>query len=159
MNIRIGQGYDVHQLVENRPLILGGVTIPFEKGLLGHSDADILLHAITDALLGAAGLGDIGTHFPDTAAEFKDADSRVLLRRAYAEVQKLGWKIINLDSTIIAQQPKLKPHIPAMKANLSADLDLAVENINIKGKTNEQLGYLGRMEGMEAQAVVLLSKD
>lgn len=159
MNIRIGQGYDVHQLVENRPLILGGVTIPFEKGLLGHSDADILLHAITDALLGAAGLGDIGTHFPDTAAEFKDADSRVLLRRAYAEVQKLGWKIINLDSTIIAQQPKLKPHIPAMKANLSVDLDLAVENINIKGKTNEQLGYLGRMEGMEAQAVVLLSKD
>lgn len=159
MNIRIGQGYDVHQLVENRPLILGGVTIPFEKGLLGHSDADILLHAITDALLGAAGLGDIGTHFPDTAAEFKDADSRVLLRRAYAEVQKLGWKIINLDSTIIAQQPKLKPHIPAMKVNLSADLDLAVENINIKGKTNEQLGYLGRMEGMEAQAVVLLSKD
>lgn len=159
MNIRIGQGYDVHQLVENRPLILGGVTIPFEKGLLGHSDADILLHAITDALLGAAGLGDIGTHFPDTAAEFKDADSRVLLRRAYAEVQKLGWKIINLDSTIIAQQPKLKPHIPAMKANLSADLNLAVENINIKGKTNEQLGYLGRMEGMEAQAVVLLSKD
>lgn len=158
MNIRIGQGYDVHQLVANRPLILGGVNIPFEKGLLGHSDADILLHAITDALLGAAGLGDIGTHFPDTAAEFKDADSRVLLRRAYAEVQKAGWQLVNLDSTIIAQQPKLKPHIPAMKANLSADLNLPIENINIKGKTNEQLGYLGRMEGMEAQAVVLLSK-
>lgn len=156
MNIRIGQGYDVHQLVENRPLILGGVTIPFDKGLLGHSDADALLHAITDALLGAAGLGDIGTHFPDTAAEFKDADSRVLLRRAYAEVQKLGWKIINLDSTIIAQQPKLKPHIPAMRQNLAADLGLPENCINIKGKTNEKLGYLGRMEGIEAQAVVLL---
>ncbi|SSY70909.1 2-C-methyl-D-erythritol 2,4-cyclodiphosphate synthase [Alysiella crassa] len=156
MNIRIGQGYDVHQLVENRPLILGGVTIPFDKGLLGHSDADALLHAITDALLGAAGLGDIGTHFPDTAAEFKDADSRVLLRNAYAEVQKLGWKIINLDSTIIAQQPKLKPHIPAMRQNLAADLGLPENCINIKGKTNEKLGYLGRMEGIEAQAVVLL---
>lgn len=156
MNIRIGQGYDVHQLVENRPLILGGVTIPFEKGLLGHSDADALLHAITDALLGAAGLGDIGTHFPDTAAEFKDADSRVLLRNAYAEVQKLGWQIINLDSTIIAQQPKLKPHIPAMRQNLAADLGLPENCINIKGKTNEKLGYLGRMEGIEAQAVVLL---
>lgn len=156
MNIRIGQGYDVHQLVENRPLILGGVTIPFDKGLLGHSDADALLHAITDALLGAAGLGDIGTHFPDTAAEFKDADSRVLLRNAYAEVQKLGWQIINLDSTIIAQQPKLKPHIPAMRQNLAADLGLPENCINIKGKTNEKLGYLGRMEGIEAQAVVLL---
>lgn len=158
MNIRIGQGYDVHQLVENRPLILGGVSIPFEKGLLGHSDADALLHAITDALLGAAGLGDIGTHFPDTATEFKDADSRVLLRLAYAEVQKLGWKIINLDSTIIAQQPKLKPHIPAMRENLSHDLNVPVDCINIKGKTNEKLGYLGRMEGIEAQAVVLLEK-
>ncbi len=156
MNIRIGQGYDVHQLVENRPLILGGVTIPFEKGLLGHSDADALLHAITDALLGAAGLGDIGTHFPDTADEFKDADSRVLLRRAYAEVQKLGWQLVNVDSTIIAQQPKLKPHIPAMRQNLAADLGLPESCINIKGKTNEKLGYLGRMEGIEAQAVVLL---
>ncbi len=156
MNIRIGQGYDVHQLVENRPLILGGVTIPFEKGLLGHSDADALLHAITDALLGAAGLGDIGTHFPDTAAEFKDADSRVLLRRAYAEVQKMGWQLVNVDSIIIAQQPKLKPHIPAMRQNLAADLGLPESCINIKGKTNEKLGYLGRMEGIEAQAVVLL---
>ncbi|UOP04424.1 2-C-methyl-D-erythritol 2,4-cyclodiphosphate synthase [Conchiformibius kuhniae] len=156
MDFRIGQGYDVHQLVPDRPLILGGVHIPFEKGLLGHSDADILLHAVTDALLGAAGLGDIGTHFPDTAAEFKDADSRDLLRRAYAAVREAGWRIVNLDSTIIAQQPKLKPHIPAMRANLSADLDLPENRINIKGKTNEQLGYLGRMEGMEAQAVVLL---
>lgn len=159
MNIRIGQGYDVHQLVDNRPLILGGVHIPFEKGLLGHSDADILLHAITDALLGAAGLGDIGTHFPDTAAEFKDADSRVLLRRAYAEVQKAGWTLVNVDSTIIAQQPKLKPHIPAIKANLAADLGIPLECVNVKGKTNEQLGYLGHMEGMEAQAIVLLKQS
>lgn len=156
MNIRIGQGYDVHQLVENRPLILGGVTIPFDKGLLGHSDADALLHAITDALLGAAGLGDIGTHFPDTAAEFKDADSRVLLRRAYEAVQQHGWQVVNVDSTIIAQQPKLKPHIPAMRANLALDLNLPENCINIKGKTNEKLGYLGRMEAIEAQAVVLL---
>lgn len=156
MNIRIGQGYDVHQLVENRPLILGGVTIPFHKGLLGHSDADALLHALTDALLGAAGLGDIGTHFPDTAAEFKDADSRELLRRAYAAVQEAGWRVVNVDSTIIAQQPKLKPHIPAMRAHIAADLGIAESCVNIKGKTNEQLGYLGRMEGIEAQAAVLL---
>ncbi|MDO5356731.1 MAG: 2-C-methyl-D-erythritol 2,4-cyclodiphosphate synthase [Conchiformibius sp.] len=156
MNIRIGQGYDVHQLVENRPLILGGVTISFHKGLLGHSDADALLHALTDALLGAAGLGDIGTHFPDTAAEFKDADSRELLRRAYAAVQEAGWRVVNVDSTIIAQQPKLKPYIPAMRAHIAADLGIAESCVNIKGKTNEQLGYLGRMEGIEAQAAVLL---
>mgnify|MGYP001757481582 CR=1 FL=1 len=156
MTFRIGQGYDVHQLVPNRPLILGGVTIPFDKGLLGHSDADILLHAITDALLGAAALGDIGTHFPDTAAEFKDADSRDLLRRAYAAVRQAGWRIVNVDSTIIAQQPKLKPHIPAMRAHIAADLGIAESRVNIKGKTNEQLGYLGRMEGIEAQAAVLL---
>lgn len=159
MNIRVGQGYDVHQLVENKQLILGGVHIPFAKGLLGHSDADALLHAITDALLGAAGLGDIGTHFPDTAAEFHNADSRVLLRHAYAEVQKLGWQLINVDSTIIAQQPKLNPHIAAMRQNLAADLKLPEQNINIKAKTNEKLGYLGRMEGIEAQAVVLLIQD
>lgn len=156
MNIRIGQGYDVHQLVEGRPLILGGVTIPFEKGLLGHSDADALLHAVTDALLGAAGLGDIGSHFPDTAAEFKDADSRVLLRKAYEAVQAKGWRVVNVDSTIIAQKPKLAPHIAAMRANLAADLGIAQDCVNIKGKTNEKLGYLGRMEGIEAQAAVLL---
>lgn len=153
---RIGQGYDVHQLIENRPLILGGVHIDFEKGLLGHSDADALLHAVTDALLGAAALGDIGSHFPDTASEFKNADSRELLRRAYAAVQAAGWRVVNVDSTIIAQQPKLKPYIPAMRANLAADLGLPEECINIKGKTNEKLGYLGRMEGIEAQAAVLL---
>ena len=159
MNIRVGQGYDVHQLVEGRDLILGGVNIPFEKGLLGHSDADALLHAITDALLGAAGLGDIGSHFPDTAAEFKDADSRVLLREAYQSVQALGWKVVNVDTTVIAQKPKLAPHIPAMRANIAADLGLPENCVNIKGKTNEKLGYLGRMEAIEAQAAVLLIKS
>lgn len=158
MNIRVGQGYDVHQLVEGRDLILGGINIPFEKGLLGHSDADALLHAITDALLGAAGLGDIGSHFPDTAAEFKDADSRVLLRKAYQSVQALGWKVVNVDTTMIAQKPKLAPHIPAMRANIAADLGLPENCVNIKGKTNEKLGYLGRMEAIEAQAAVLLIK-
>ncbi|MGN6879358.1 2-C-methyl-D-erythritol 2,4-cyclodiphosphate synthase [Neisseria sp. P0020.S005] len=158
MNIRVGQGYDVHQLVEGRDLILGGVNIPFEKGLLGHSDADALLHAITDALLGAAGLGDIGSHFPDTAAEFKDADSRVLLREAYQSVQALGWKVVNVDTTVIAQKPKLAPHIPAMRANIASDLGLPENCVNIKGKTNEKLGYLGRMEAIEAQATVLLIK-
>lgn len=158
MNIRVGQGYDVHQLVEGRDLILGGVNIPFEKGLLGHSDADALLHAITDALLGAAGLGDIGSYFPDTTAEFKDADSRVLLREAYQSVQELGWKVVNVDTTVIAQKPKLAPHIPAMRANIAADLGLPENCVNIKGKTNEKLGYLGRMEAIEAQAAVLLIK-
>ena len=157
MNIRIGQGYDVHRLVEGRPLILGGVTIPHSKGLLGHSDADALLHAITDALLGAAALGDIGTHFPDTAAEHKDADSRALLRQAYQAVQRAGWRVVNVDSTVIAQQPKLRPHIDAMRANIAADLGLPLEYVNIKGKTNEKLGYLGREEAVEAQAVVLLA--
>lgn len=158
MNIRVGQGYDVHQLVEGRDLILGGVNIPFEKGLLGHSDADALLHAITDALLGASGLGDIGSHFPDTIAEFKDANSRVLLREAYQSVQALGWKVVNVDTTVIAQKPKLAPHIPAMRANIAADLGLPENCVNIKGKTNEKLGYLGRMEAIEAQAAVLLIK-
>ena len=143
MNIRIGQGYDVHQLVEGRDLILGGVNIPFEKGLLGHSDADALLHAITDALLGAAGLGDIGSHFPDTAAEFKDADSRVLLREAYQSVQALGWKVVNVDTTVIAQKPKLAPHIPAMRANIASDLGLPENCVNIKGKTNEKTWLSG----------------
>ena len=150
MNIRVGQGYDVHQLVEGRDLILGGVNIPFEKGLLGHSDAD--------ALLGAAGLGDIGSHFPDTTAEFKDADSRVLLREAYQSVQALGWKVVNVDTTVIAQKPKLAPHIPAIRANIAADLGIQTTCVNIKGKTNEKLGYLGRMEAIEAQAAVLLIK-
>ena len=157
MNIRIGQGYDVHRLVEGRPLILGGVTIPHSKGLLGHSDADALLHAITDALLGAVALGDIGKLFPDTAAEHKDADSRRLLREAYQAVQRAGWRVVNVDSTVIAQQPKLRPHIDAMRANIAADLGLPLECVNIKGKTNDKLGYLGREEAVEAQAVVLLT--
>lgn len=158
MNIRIGQGYDVHQLVEGRDLILGGVKIPFEKGLLGHSDADALLHAITDAVLGAAALGDIGKLFPDTAAENKDADSRFLLREAYKAVQAQGWQVVNVDSTIIAQQPKLRPHIDAMRANIAEDLGIDMACVNVKGKTNEKLGYLGRMEAIEAQAVVLLAR-
>ncbi len=156
MNLRIGQGYDVHRLVAGRDLILGGVTIPFDKGLLGHSDADALLHAITDALLGALSLGDIGKLFPDTAVEHKDADSRQLLKQAYAIVQKRGWSIVNIDSTIIAQQPKLRPYIDKMRQNIADDLSLSIENVNIKGKTNEGLGYLGQQEAIEAQAVVLL---
>ncbi|WP_046167467.1 2-C-methyl-D-erythritol 2,4-cyclodiphosphate synthase [Chromobacterium vaccinii] len=153
---RIGQGYDVHQLVEGRPLILGGVDVPHDKGLLGHSDADALLHAITDALLGAAALGDIGRHFPDTAAEFKGADSRALLREAAARVRAAGWRPANVDCTLIAQKPKLAPHIDAMRANIAADLGLDVGAVNVKGKTNEKLGYLGRCEAIEAQAVCLL---
>ena len=156
MNIRIGQGYDVHALVAGRPLILGGVHIPFEKGLLGHSDADALLHAITDALLGAAALGDIGTWYPDTAEINKDANSRVLLRGAYQRVQAAGWQVINVDSTLVAQRPKLRPYIDDMRRHIAADLGLALEVVNIKGKTNEKLGYLGREEAIEAQAVVLL---
>ena len=153
---RIGQGYDVHQLVAGRPLVLGGVTIPYDKGLLGHSDADALLHAVTDALLGAAGLGDIGSHFPDTAAEYKNADSRLLLRRAYDAVKAQGLRAANADCTVIAQQPKLAPHTDAMRANIAADLGLPETCVNIKGKTNEKLGYLGRGEAIEAQAAVLL---
>ena len=156
MDFRIGEGWDVHALVPGRRLVLGGVDIPHGMGLLGHSDADVLLHAITDALLGAAALGDIGKLFPDTAAENKDADSRVLLRAAYAAVQAAGWRVVNVDSTVIAQQPKLRPHIDAMRAHIAADLGLDIGAVNVKGKTNEKLGYLGRQEGIEAQAVVLL---
>lgn len=155
---RIGQGYDVHQLVEGRPLILGGVTIPHDKGLLGHSDADALLHAITDALFGAAALGDIGRHFPDTDERFRGADSRVLLREAMARVQAAGWRVMNVDSTLIAQRPKLAPHIDAMRAVVAADLGIGIDAVNIKGKTNEKLGYLGRCEAIEAQAVCLLAR-
>ncbi|MBV8680513.1 MAG: 2-C-methyl-D-erythritol 2,4-cyclodiphosphate synthase [Aquitalea sp.] len=155
---RVGQGYDVHQLVEGRPLMLGGVHIPHSHGLLGHSDADALLHAITDAVLGAAALGDIGRHFPDTDASFKGADSRVLLREAVARVRAAGWQVMNVDATVIAQRPKLAPHIDAMCACIAADLGLDVGAVNVKGKTNEKLGYLGRGEAMEAQAVCLLMR-
>jgi 2-C-methyl-D-erythritol 2,4-cyclodiphosphate synthase len=156
--LRIGQGYDVHALVTGRPLIIGGVTIPFDRGLLGHSDADVLLHAVTDALLGAAALGDIGRHFPDTDETFHGADSRVLLREAVRRVREAGFSIVNIDTTVIAQQPKLSPHIGAMCAVLSEDLGVPVEAINVKAKTNEKLGYLGREEGIEAQAIALLEK-
>lgn len=153
---RIGQGYDCHALVSGRKLVIGGVTIPHATGLLGHSDADVLLHALTDALLGAAGLGDIGRHFPDTAAKFAGADSRVLLREAVGRVRAAGYLVGNVDATIIAQAPKMAPHIPTMVANVAADLGVAVSQVNIKAKTNERLGYLGREEGIAAEAVALL---
>lgn len=146
----------MHALVAGRALVLGGVTIEHERGLLGHSDADVLLHAITDALLGAAGLGDIGRHFPDTDPNFKAADSRVLLREAAHRVARQGYRIGNVDATIIAQSPKLAPHIDAMCANIAQDLGLARADVNVKAKTHEKLGHLGRQEGMAAQAVALL---
>lgn len=153
---RIGQGFDCHALVPARKLIIGGVTIPHKTGLLGHSDADVLLHAITDALLGAAGLGDIGRIFPDTDAQFSGADSRLLLREAYRRVIAAGFILGNLDATIIAQAPKMAPHIEQMIGNLASDLDASPDQINIKAKTNEKLGYLGREEGIAAQAVILV---
>ena len=158
LNIRIGQGFDVHALVEKRPLIIGGVTIPFEKGLLGHSDADVLLHAVTDALFGALALGDIGTHFPDTDANFKGADSRVLLRAAFTKVSELGYALGNLDATIIAQAPKMAPHIMAMRENIAADLQADLSQVNVKAKTCEKLGFLGRSEGIACEVVVILFK-
>ena len=159
MNIRVGQGFDVHALVEGRPLILGGVTIPHDKGLMGHSDADALLHAVTDAILGASGLGDIGRLFPDNDPQFKDADSRVLLREAFARVKAEGWRVVNVDATIHAQQPKIKPHAPAMVANIAADLEIEENCVNIKGKTNEKLGHIGREECIATNCVVLLVRD
>ncbi|MDA0573851.1 2-C-methyl-D-erythritol 2,4-cyclodiphosphate synthase [Burkholderia gladioli] len=159
MDIRIGQGYDVHQLVPGRPLIIGGVTIPYERGLLGHSDADVLLHALTDALFGAAALGDIGRHFSDTDAQFKGADSRVLLRECVKRVNAAGFAIRNVDTTVVAQAPKLAPHIDAMRANIAEDLGLSLDRVNVKAKTNEKLGYLGRGEGIEAQAAALLVRE
>ncbi|MBB5019652.1 2-C-methyl-D-erythritol 2,4-cyclodiphosphate synthase [Chitinivorax tropicus] len=156
--MRIGQGFDVHALVEGRKLIIGGVTIPFEKGLLGHSDADVLLHALTDALLGAAALGDIGRHFPDTDGRYKDADSRVLLRDAWKLLHEKGYRVVNVDATIIAQAPKMAPHIPQMVANIADDLGLLPDQVNIKAKTTERLGFTGRGEGIAAEAVCLISK-
>jgi 2-C-methyl-D-erythritol 2,4-cyclodiphosphate synthase len=154
--MRIGQGFDVHQLVAGRKLIIGGVDIPYEKGLLGHSDADVLLHAICDALLGAAALGDIGRHFADTDAQFKDIDSRILLRDVVRKVKAQGFRIGNVDATIIAQAPKMAPHIPTMTANIAADLGVAMNAVNVKATTTEKLGYTGRGEGIAAQAVALL---
>ncbi|ARP95948.1 2-C-methyl-D-erythritol 2,4-cyclodiphosphate synthase [Bordetella genomosp. 13] len=155
---RVGQGFDVHALVEGRPLILGGVAIPHTHGLLGHSDADALLHAITDAVLGGAGLGDIGRHFPDTDPQYRGADSRVLLRAAVDKVRQAGWQPVNVDATIHAQAPKIGPHAPAMVRNIAADLGLAEGEVNVKAKTNENLGYLGRKEGIAATTVVLLAR-
>ena len=153
---RIGQGYDCHALVPGRKLLIRGVTIPLQTGLLGHSDADVLLHAITDALLGAAGLGDIGRHFPDTDAQFSGADSRVLLREAVRRVAAAGYAVGNLDATIIAQAPKMAPHIALMVANVADDLGVAAAQVNLQAKTNERLGYLGREEGIAAEAVALI---
>jgi 2-C-methyl-D-erythritol 2,4-cyclodiphosphate synthase len=158
MNIRVGEGWDVHQLVEGRQLILGGIEIPYDKGLLGHSDADALLHAITDALFGAAGLGDIGRHFPDTDPTFKGTDSGVLLAEAAARVRAAGWQIGNVDSTIIAQAPKMAPHIPAMRERIAALLGLAADAVNVKAKTAEKLGPVGQGLSIEARAVVLLQR-
>jgi 2-C-methyl-D-erythritol 2,4-cyclodiphosphate synthase len=154
--MRIGEGWDTHQLVTGRPLVLGGVTIPHTHGLLGHSDADALLHAITDALLGAAALGDIGRHFPDTAAEFKGADSVLLLQEAARRVAAAGYAIVNVDSTIVAQAPKLAPHIPAMCACIAAALGLEAGAINVKAKTAEKMGPVGEGKAIEARAVCLL---
>ena len=156
MNIRVGQGFDVHAFAAGRKLILGGVEIPYERGLLGHSDADVLLHAITDAVLGAAGLGDIGRLYPDSDAQYAGADSRVLLRGALAAVHRAGWRVGNVDATIIAQAPKISPHAAAMCANIAADLGIAPDAVNIKGKTTERLGFTGRGEGIAAEAVALL---
>lgn len=154
--MRIGQGFDVHALVTGRPLIIGGVTIPYDKGLAGHSDADVLLHAICDALLGAAALGDIGRHFPDTDPAYKGADSRVLLRRVGQFLEAAGFSVTNIDSTIIAQAPKMAPHIPAMVANIAADLGIAEDRVNVKAKTTEKLGFSGRGEGIAAEAIALV---
>ena len=151
--MRIGQGFDTHALKAGRKLIIGGVTIPHDRGLDGHSDADVLLHAICDALIGAAALGDIGRHFPDSDAKYKGVDSRILLRATGDLLKKHGWRIVNVDSTIIAQEPRMAPHIPAMVANIAADLGLPVSDVNVKAKTTEKLGFAGRAEGIAAEAV------
>ncbi|MEW6119540.1 MAG: 2-C-methyl-D-erythritol 2,4-cyclodiphosphate synthase [Pseudomonadota bacterium] len=155
-DIRIGHGFDVHALVEGRKCIIGGVDIPYERGLAGHSDADVLLHAICDALLGAAGLGDIGRHFPDTSAEFKDIDSRILLRRVAEQLKQRGWTAGNVDATIIAQAPKMAPHIARMTAHIAEDLGVSIDRVNVKATTTEKLGFTGRGEGITAEAVCLI---
>ncbi len=154
--MRIGQGFDVHALVAGRALIIGGVTIPFEKGLEGHSDADVLLHAVCDALLGAAALGDIGRHFPDADSRYKGADSRVLLREVAKLLRDGGFHVVNIDSTIIAQAPKMAPHIPAMVVNIAADLGIDRTRVNVKAKTTERLGFTGRGEGIAAEAIAMV---
>ncbi|ART74646.1 2-C-methyl-D-erythritol 2,4-cyclodiphosphate synthase [Sutcliffiella horikoshii] len=155
---RIGQGFDVHQFAEGRPLIIGGITIPYEKGLLGHSDADVLLHTISDACLGAIGEGDIGKHFPDTDPAFKNADSAVLMEQVWAIVKEKGYTLGNVDCTIIAQKPKMAPHIEPMRKRIAELLEADVEQVNVKATTTEKLGFTGREEGIAAQAAVLLIK-
>lgn len=157
--IAVGQGFDVHQLVEGRPCIIGGVTIPYEKGLLGHSDADVLLHAVSDAILGALGLGDIGRHFPDTDPEFKDADSLKLLEHVWSLASERGYKLGNIDSTIIAQKPKMAPYIPEMTEIIARALGAETSKVNVKATTTEQLGFAGRGEGIAAQSIVCLLQD
>lgn len=155
--MRIGQGFDVHALVAGRKLIIGGVEIPHDKGLDGHSDADVLLHAVCDALIGAAALGDIGTHFPDTDARYKGIDSRRLLREVAALLARRNWRVINIDATIIAQAPKMAPYIGRMRENIAADLGLGSEDVSVKAKTTERLGFTGRGEGIAAEAVALIT--
>ena len=157
--IRVGYGYDVHRLVEGRKLILGGVDIPFEKGLLGHSDADVLLHAVTDALFGAAALGDIGSHFPDTDPRYKGANSLMLLEACGQELAGHGWRIGNIDATIVAQRPKLLPYVPRMRENIARVLGITEDQVSLKGKTEEGLGFTGNGEGMAVHAVCLIEKD
>ena len=158
MNIRIGHGYDVHAFVENRRLVLGGVDIPHEKGLLGHSDADVLIHALCDALLGAAALGDIGQHFPDTDASYKDADSTLLLAQVVAMLHKAGWAIGNVDITVMAQAPKLSPYIAVMRSRLAGLLLVDQAQVNVKATTTEKLGFIGREEGIACEAVALINR-
>jgi 2-C-methyl-D-erythritol 2,4-cyclodiphosphate synthase len=155
--MRIGQGFDAHRLVEGRPLIIGGVRIPHPRGLEGHSDADVLLHAVCDALIGAAALGDIGRHFPDSDPQYKDVDSRRLLRATAGLLQGHGWSVVNVDATIIAQAPRMAPHVGAMVANIAADLGVAAGAVNVKAKTTEMLGFTGRGEGIAAEAVALIA--
>ena len=157
MKMRIGHGFDVHKFGSDKPLILGGVTVPYETGLIAHSDGDVVLHAISDAILGAMALGDIGKHFPDTDAQFAGADSRVLLRHCYDLAQQKGYSIGNLDVTVIAQAPKMAPHIPAMREAIASDLGCTASHINVKATTTKKLGFTGRGEGIAAQAVVLLT--
>ncbi len=156
--MRIGQGFDVHAFVTGRKLVIGGVVIPFEKGLDGHSDADVLIHAVCDALLGAAALGDIGLHFPDTDPRYRNADSRALLREVGRKVRRAGFSIVNLDATLIAQAPKMAPHTAAMVANMAADLEIDLGQVNVKAKTAEHLGAIGRGEGIAAEAIALLER-
>ena len=156
--IRIGYGYDVHRYAEGRRLVLGGVTVPFEKGLLGHSDADVLIHAVIDALLGAAAAGDIGALFPDTSDDYKDVDSRVLLRKTLEVIKAKGYRVSNVDATVICQRPKLAPHILKMRENIAADLGVDADAVSVKATTEEKLGFTGREEGVAAAAVALIEK-